>query len=412
MNRKNFIILLIFVLSLLFSCCWGPKEKADSEIFTSIEPMEWSEDYVFSATNSPSSIQIWDSKTNKLVKDISLVIGKRCITIVDMAVLEKSVWLIGYGISYNLIRIDIETGKVEYINFSYDGYRSRPYRIQAISKEEDGVGTLWVKSYGNAKNGTLFACYNVDGTLRDCFPIETDIENTPMSAVYHNNKYYLLGTSLSDVLVGNQEQESYSLINLSDKTVIKLKNTVFFDKEFFENEYEGINIKKFISNAMIYDKDILSLNIVTGYISENERRIVDKCLYKIKSYSPFEAEYLGMKFENNSIIDIFQNDNFYYVLLSSYENPENKNGFGLLEIDKNNKNVSKFVIIPHANSYYIAHQKIETKEYSWISINKYKDSENDSIIQEICKLDHETGRVFVYSEVGTERELSYTDVSE
>ena len=80
---------------------------------------------------------------------------------------------------------------------------------------------------------------------------------------------------------------------------------------------------------MIYDKDILSLNIVTGYISENERRIVDKCLYKIKSYSPFEAEYLGMKFENKSIIDIFQNDNFYYVLLSSSHRHNNLNMFFL-----------------------------------------------------------------------------------
>ena len=60
----------------------------------------------------------------------------------------------------------------------------------------------------------------------------------------------------------------------------------------------------------------------------------------------------------------------------------------------------------HFKNFHINHLRL-TKPY-----HNMDELRNDSIIQEICKLDHETGRVFVYSEDGTERELSYTDVSE
>lgn len=408
MKRKNFIFLLIAVLSLLVSCCWNSKEKADSEIFTSIEPIEWSDDYVISLTNTSNTIQIWNTKTKQIIKDITFIKDNRYLNIVDIAFLEKNIWIIGYGLTYNLIRIDIETGELDYKEFSYNGYRSRPYRIQAISKEEDGIGTLWVKSYGNAKTGTLFACYNTNGSLRESFEINCDIESTPMSAVYKNGKYFLLGASLDEVKINEKNQEIFSLLNLTDKTATKIKNSVFFDESFFEKEYKGINITHFITNAKIYRDNKLCINIVNSAISEINRNIADKCYYTIKSYEPFEIEYSNIKFENANIVNFMENNNYEYVLLS----PKNKDGYELQVLDKKTKNKIKFLEIINAFSVCLQGRSAFTNNVTWILLSNFHESENMSEIPEICKFDHETGKVFVYSQDGSERELEWCDVTE
>ncbi|MDY3132081.1 MAG: hypothetical protein SOW31_10165 [Treponema sp.] len=412
MKRKNFIILLIFVLSLLFSCCWGPKEKADSEIFTSIEPMEWSEDYIVSVSNYPSSILIWDSETNKLVREISLQKEKRAITILDMAILEKSAWIIGLAKSYNLIRIDFETGEFEFKDFSFEGNKSRPYDLCSVKKEEDGIGTIWVKSYGNKQNGTLFSCYNADGTLRDSFCIDTDIDGTIMSTIYKDGDCFMLGASSDYIIVGDEGQENYSILNLTKKTVSKIRNTKILNADFFEKEYSGINLIKFISDIKFYGNDIISVNIVNSSVLNNGKKVKDRCLFKINSLEPFDIDYLGINVYCSAVLDVIPANNLYYVISDSYSYSIDKKGLEINVYNKPDGKKIKEIFIPNAEDAFFHSQNNAT----WISIDSYKyvgdGCVTEPAIPEICKLDHETGRVFVYSEDGKERELSYTDVSE
>lgn len=411
MKRKNFIILLIFVLSLLFSCCWGPKEKADSEIFTSIEPMEWSEDYIVSASNYPSSILIWDSKTNKLVREISLQKEKRAITILDMKLLDKTAWLIGEGKSTNLIRINFETGEIEFKDFSYEGSKERPYSLGVITREEDSVGTIWVKSYGNPENGTLFDSYNSDGTLRERFCLEGDITDSEMAVIYQNGKYYMIGAIYDSIIVSDSEQESYKIVNLTDKNYKTARNNELFDSDFISKIYNGLVINKFLTDAKFYKNNLMSINIATGYIPEYDMRISSRLYYNVISYDPFDAEYMNIKMDNVSAIESYQSDSDYFIIVNPRNQKKDIKGLCIKAYDKKTLK-QKELTIENSNQIYL----LQKNNATWISMDSYKyvgdGCVTEPAIPEICKLDHETGRVFVYSEDGIGRELSYTDVSE
>ena len=119
MKSQKFIFLFMALLS-FSSCIINVDNIPDSEVFKSFEPLEWSDDYVFLPTDLPQQIQVWNSKTKKLVYTYELlkemkVYGKsfeRALSINDMVVIDKDIWLSGTGVNNNLLKINVPTGQV------------------------------------------------------------------------------------------------------------------------------------------------------------------------------------------------------------------------------------------------------------------------------------------------------------
>ena len=99
MKKVNIVLSLVTFL-LLFFCSFSCRQEIedDEDVFKSFEPLEWSDDYVFAATNTPHSIQVWNSKTNKLVRVYDfydLNDGNRYFDIMYADYLDKAIWFVG-----------------------------------------------------------------------------------------------------------------------------------------------------------------------------------------------------------------------------------------------------------------------------------------------------------------------------
>lgn len=402
---------LLFILLLLFSLgsCWlEPGEKSDRKIFTNIGPTEWSDDYVFSATNYPCSIQIWDSVTNSLVKDISLTKDGRSLDIMDMALLDKSIWIIGYGKTYNLIRIDIESGDMEFKDFSYDGFKSKPYSLASLSKEQDGVGTLWVKSYGNPDNGTLFAKYDADGVLLDTFCVQESIRHgLEMNVVFFDDQYYMLGPA-EDTICINDNSICYYVINLSRHEIEKeMRYTDFFGENFMEEKLGANGVSEFLTNAWLTSGNKLDVLILN---SDGQDKLLQQALFGVSYDESIEVDYLNVHLDDKYVENMASTESKYRIL---YYNGNPENDFAGLELGVFNKetgNQEKVLEIPDANRVFLQ----EKNGVTWISLNSFKYAGNGYVnpvsIPEICKFDHATGQVYVYTKDGAARELQYTDI--
>ena len=140
-------------------------------------------------------------------------------------------------------------------------------------------------------------------------------------------------------------------------------------------------------------------------------RISSRLYYNVISYDPFDAEYMNIKMDNVSAIESYQSDSDYFIIVNPRNQKKDIKGLCIKAYDKKTLK-QKELTIENSNQIYL----LQKNNATWISMDSYKyvgdGCVTEPAIPEICKLDHETGRVFVYSEDGTERELSYTNVSE
>ncbi len=402
-------VLFSIVLIFLLGSCWiESEEKEDAEIFKNIEATEWSDDYVFAATNYPSSIQIWNSETGLLVKEISLAKDGRTLDIIDMTLLDKSIWIIGYGKTYNLIRIDIESGKIEFKDFSYDGFKSKPYSLAALSKEQDGVGTLWVKSYGNPDNGTLFAKYDADGILQDTFCVQESIRlGLEMNVVFYDNQYYMFGPA-EDTICINDNSICYYVINLSRHEIEKeMRYSDFFGENFMEEKLGVNGVSEFLTNAWLTSDNKLGVLLLN---SDGQEKLLKQALFSVSYGESIEVDYLNVHLDDKYVENMTSTENKYRILYYNGNPGKDFEGLELGVFNKETGNQENVLEIPNANRVFLQ----EANGVTWISINSYKYAGNGYVnpvsIPEICKFDHATGQVYVYAKDGTARELQYTDV--
>ncbi len=99
MKKINAFIVIAVLVSL--SSCGVQDLKPDREIFGNFEPLEWSDDYVFAATNYPQSIQVWNKETGKLVRNYYLTTDpswkteyRRSLWIYDMVAMGQNLWIL------------------------------------------------------------------------------------------------------------------------------------------------------------------------------------------------------------------------------------------------------------------------------------------------------------------------------
>ena len=164
--EKNKEIFLLFIFILTFGGCTFYSPKPDRYYFNKMEPIEWKDEYVFSATWYPSQIQVWNSKTNKLEHTYELCTDNenwvnnksRYMDVFCMSVINKCIWFVGVGLQTSLIRLEVETGEMKYIDLDFD-----PEEVVAIPEGNNGKGAIVVASYADPRFGVKV---NVLDTLK------------------------------------------------------------------------------------------------------------------------------------------------------------------------------------------------------------------------------------------------------
>ncbi len=410
MKKVNiFLSLVTFLLLLICSFSCRQEIADDEDVFKSFEPLEWSDDYVFAATNTPHSIQVWDSKTNKLVRVYDfydLNDGNRYFDIMYTAYLDKAIWFVGCRKRSNLIRLDIETGKLDFIKTDFF-----VEDIQAISSEIDGVGTLWACSMGTIKSGRSFACYNADGSLRDSFRIsDARASDCELGVLYLEGKYYQFSCLDAHYENSEKKQDVLCLLNLSDKNVISVSFDEFYSKSFLSNELNFPEASDFLGHIIAYESENgYTLCVTLVYLP---RDFGVRFLYNLDSVEPLNTEYLNIKWNLRRLMKVVRNDSSYFAI----GRPIYADYYGV-EIGVYSKDggaQKKYARLPSGNQLFV-----QTKDgKTWISrdaCNYGEDEDGWTIVTEmlsspkIYMLEHESGNVYEISADGSSTLVNYIE---
>lgn len=396
MKKARYGILLIVNLFLLLGCssCVFEDKTPDNQVFTSFEPLEWSDNYIFAATNYPPSIQVWDKESCKLIKNYSLVKNYknnyRELFIWDMEVLGHSVWFIASGYQKNTIRFDIETGRLNYIQLD-----CKPEFIE-ICKENNSV----LLSTVSAKHvGVAIRELDIQGNIINTYDIKhDDIKlNEVAGARYVNGNYYLTASKDDDYTKEKQDEIGYRILCLKDS---------------------NYSIKDLCKDALIkdieieLDKYISSFRIIQSYSSTApifvELSVLDaynccRNLYRINSFEPFDAEYTGIKYDGESARAMFsvteKDESIYWTGRLLYGDIS---GLECARYLKEGGEEISAVQMPHSNQLYCA----RFEDCTWFSRDVY--TQDDETLEwdktgepKIYKVDFINNKVFLYNSDGT-----------
>ena len=411
---KN-LAFLLFVAQLIFlSCVFSLPHPADSEVFKGFDPLEWSDDYVFLPTNNPQQIQVWNSKSKKLVYTYKLTknvdtYGKnieRALTITDMSIIDKDIWLSCDGITRNLIKINVPTGEVKYIN-----QKNYFYSIQADKTWENGKGCLWGMNFCQPNDGFTVWQYDFDGNLlyeRKIDYIGLDVP--PLRFInYVDDNYFILGSSDWDIDSGRvKKDEFFKIIKLNGKDGGVVKNfsldTLLTEKIYqdLKLDFEDFGCALGIFKAKY--NEYLELNLV-GFANEVKSA---KFLCKIKDWtsSKIEVEYTGINYqddESRAISTIAENEENIFLSGRVLYGGD----FSGLETGAYSKATGKELYRMRMPSSNQLHYEIKDDK-TWFPQDVNEQDENYdwySIPKGCYMLDHKTGKTYWYDENGNEKEM-------
>ena len=392
MKKARYGILLIVNLFLLLGCssCVFEDKTPDNQVFTSFEPLEWSDNYIFAATNYPPSIQVWDKESCKLIKNYSLVKNYknnyRELFIWDMEVLGHSVWFTASGYQKNTIRFDIETGRLNYIQLD-----CKPEYIEI----DENNGKVFLSTISAKHIGVAIRELDIQGNILNKYDIKhDDIKLSEVAgARYVNGNYYLTASKDDDYSKEKQDEIGYRILCLKDSNYsIKelCKDTLI--------KYIEISLDKYISSfRMIQSYSntapvFAELNIVHG--SECSRY-----LYRINSFEPFDAEYTGIKYDGESARAMFsvteKDESIYWTGRLLYGDIS---GLECARYLKEGGEEISAVKMPHSNQLYCA----RFEDCTWFSRDVY--TQDDETLEwdktgepKIYKVDFTTNKVFLYN---------------
>lgn len=415
MKKLMFIILIFITFS---SCIINVDNIPDSEVFKSFEPLEWSEDYVFLPTDYPQQIQVWDSKSKKLVYTYELlknikVKGKsfeRALSINDMVVVDKKIWLSGTGVNNNLLKIDVETGKVEYVLKD-----DRIVSLVADKKWENNQGCLFGMTISVPNKGMTVYKFSLSGQLLEKKNIfHEDLYVTNLSSIqYINDQYYLLTSKYEDYYSDINNQKGIKIINLSEsENYIKdIEYEKLFSKKFLHDNLNivpdsfMINFKSFYNMSENY----LSVSVVgyKDYENKDSEFICARFLFKIIVFdSNLELEYTGINYQEEDSRKMFalaENEENIFVTGRIL----NGKDFRGLETGVYSKATGKELYRMRMENSNQLHYEIKD-EKTWFpqDVNLQNESLTCYSIPKGCyMLDHKTEKTYFYDENGNEKEI-------
>ena len=220
MRKSVFCCILIMVLAAVLvaslASCKGWFEPApDRELFGGYEPLEWKDSYIFAATNYyPPQVQVWDTADGKVrfVRSYSLSVDKRDLTIWDLTVLDRVVWVAASGMQRNLLRLEVQTGELRFLDLDIG-----PEFVHAIPEGEDGRGCIVTSTYCDSRIGVAVRFLDTEGnTIRKCNVEYRGLNAvSPAAVVYEGGRYYTTAATDTMFDVGTNPS-GYKVIDYSE----------------------------------------------------------------------------------------------------------------------------------------------------------------------------------------------------
>ena len=242
MKSFSKIVLILLQCLLFLSCEMDPAHSTnpDSYYFNKMEPLEWKDAYILTATNTPQQIQVWDSDTGKLVHTYSLSTDvtkwgqgtERALDVNSMTFFDGSIWFIGTGLQRNLIKLDVETGKMNYIDLD-----CIPSEVVAIHEYNDGVGCIYVSTRVDSRVGVAIRLLdsNCNIIMKSNVKFKKINLFSIRNPIYENGKFYLLGSQ--DVIFTKENNECFNLIIINDDgsyEISDIKTDEILNEKFFD----------------------------------------------------------------------------------------------------------------------------------------------------------------------------------
>ncbi|WP_443739408.1 hypothetical protein [Treponema sp.] len=394
------------------SCIIYVDNIPDSEVFKSFEPLEWSDDYVFLPTDLPQQIQVWNSKTKKLVYTYELlkemkVCGKsfeRALSINDMVVIDKDIWLSGTGVNNNLLKINVPTGQVKYIN-----QKDYIYSMSINKSWENCSGCLWGMNYCQPNDGFSIWQYDLNGNFLSEKKINYQgLCISPLKLInYIDDEYYILGSF--DWGINNyrtNKEEYFKIIKINEKVVNSFPLNIILTEEVLNDlKYNFNDFSCSLTPFKTSNNEYLELSLIGD---TNENIYSARFLFKITNWtsSKIEVEYTGINYqdeESRAICTVSENEeNLFLTGRVLYGN-----NFTGLETGVYSKATGKELYRMRMENSNQLHCEIKDDK-TWFPQDVNLQDQNlkrYSIPKGCYMLDHKTGKTYWYDENGNGKEI-------
>ena len=412
MNKKYVLYILnVWLLLLFISCCsFSPAQKKDKDLFSDFEPHEWKDKYIFGATQYPPEIVVWNSQTRALeykysffkAKDAESFFknGGRWITIQKMLIVNKSIYCLAFGNQFSLVKIDVETGKLIFIDL-----KQRYDYMEYIPEANNGNGALLIVPYAQYMQDFNILLLDLEGDLLQSYFVEAaDIDILSANGHCKNGCYYFCAGSHKNNNSITPSDGTYKIIkiNLSseESEIIPLETHQLIENDFLINNMPTLDIENYIT----------SFSVKPGFSDANKYLISVDFIGKDVGRFLFETKDLSERmfsYTENKII--YSEDNIklfprmYFQIGNQYSMIGNY-GDDLYSIIFNTEKKKK-CYLPDSEVIFM-----DVKEHNiWCAKNSYyySDEKNEWIYdgEGIYKVDLESQKVSLYKSDGEIIEL-------
>ena len=430
MNKSNLkiILFLFFPFLIMLTGCpsdWEP--VPDAELYEDFEPLEWKDTYVFAPSNRPCHINVWDSETGCLVRTYDLrkktsYRGQpetRVLRMSEMTVFGKSIWFDGEGRQRHLVRIDVQTGKIYFLNPCV-------YSVGCVYNSDGTEDSLWAATYSDYHVGFAAYKYLPDGSFAEEIDVSgKDIDFDSIKGIYkYNSEYYITASKFQDFSFTEEDRKGFKLIHLSSSDPNKISE-IPFDAVFPTDQFLKDNTISTLGNGK-YNKEFgigagdtygdnpyeqnrfISLNVV--FRDEDCNCKVTRFLYRNNKTVPASFEYTGIKSDNEDGRAMFfaaESNDYYFIGGRATNLVEGDDWMGIeigVYSKSNCEQIKRFRFID-GNQLYACRER----DCAWFPRDlmygetpPYQEYNDKAAIY---KLDYETARAYIYHADGSFEEL-------
>lgn len=410
--KKRIPQILILIQSLMFlSCEMDPaySTKLDSYYFNKMQPLEWNDNYVFTATNTPQQIQVWDGEKGKLVHTYSLSTDvtkwgqgtERALDILDMAVINKSVWIICSGKQRNLIKLDVETGEMKYIELDCS-----VLYLKGLVSGNRGNGCVVVATRTDSRVGMGIRILDLQGNVIEKYDIkQDDLDIVNLRGMrYINDEYIMTVYKFSELNYTDKNQKGYWILKLKEngeyffEEVLfeKVLSESFMSKNVIQETSEFITaftMEDYVNN---HDKIFVGLSIVDMY---NCQRFLFEYDYQLSEFIYKDICY--KKEDGRAIYSVGENGEYIFIT-GRVLHDGIYNGLETGLYPSAGGEQQKRVRLPNANQLYCTMKE----DCAWFSKNLYTQDAvtlkwDKSNTPQIYKLDYKEQQVYQYNADGS-----------
>ena len=419
MKSFSKIVLILLQCLLFLSCEMDPAHSTnpDSYYFNKMQPLEWKDTYILAATNTPQQIQVWDSETGKLVHTYSLSTDvtkwgqgtERALDILDMTVINKSVWIICSGKQRNLIKLDVETGEMKYIELDCS-----VLYLKGIVSGNRGNGCVVVATRTDSRVGMGIRILDLQGNVIEKYDIkQDDLDIVNLRGMrYINDEYIMTVYKFSELNYTDKNQKGYWILKLKEngeyffEEVLfeKVLSESFMSKNVIQETSEFITaftMEDYVNN---HDKIFVGLSIVDMY---NCQRFLFEYDYQLSEFIYKDICY--KKEDGRAIYSVGENGEYIFIT-GRVLHDGIYNGLETGLYPSAGGEQQKRVRLPNANQLYCTMKE----DCAWFSKDLYTQDPitlkwDKSQKPQIYKLDYAEQQVYQYNYDGTYEILEWIE---